>query len=106
MIESRSERQVMNGVVLRCTAIDAHRVASNSVDLALDQQFDGLRRKPREMHVARFILIAVALNIRPSRRPTRPKQGDRPGRNLPVALFPLAHPRGWELVVRVSRGFR
>src|SRR5208282_669061 len=67
MIKSRSQSQMMNGILLRRAAIDAHRVTSDAVRLALNQKPDSFGRKSREVHAPGFVLIAVSDRIRPSR---------------------------------------
>src|SRR5262249_29469921 len=101
MIQSGPQCQTMHCEILRGAEIDAHRVASQATHLSLDQEFYGLDRKSREMHLSLDILIAVALRVRPPRSPTRPEQHDGTLRNLSVALLPFPNTHGGKLIVRV-----
>src|SRR5437879_12721238 len=89
----------MYGVAARRTMVDAQRIAPEPAHLPITQQRGSIRREPRKMHLALFILIPVLPHVRPPRRPPGPKQHNRFFGNPPVPLLPCFDACGAKLVV-------
>src|SRR5690349_12392247 len=101
MIQSRAERQMVNGKILRGSEIDTHCVTSQAVRTSLNAFLDGWHRKTREMHAAGGVLIAIALHVRPARGPAGPEEDNGSGRNLPVAIFPIVERAARDLIIGI-----
>src|SRR5579859_2253394 len=97
---------MMDRKIYRITRVDAERIAAETVNFAIQQNFCGLSREAREMHSALCISVAIALRVRPARSPARAQNDDGTGRNGPVTLFPVLDNCRRKLIVRVFLCFR